>query len=176
MAFIIPADLTPFATIDAAKADAMIADAESMAILAAPCLPGLATAPDGETPEAGALRLAKLAAVKAILRGAILRWEDAGSGATQTNQEQIGPFGAQTAFTPARKSMFWPSEIEQLQGICSSGEKGSAYTLDTAPGSTSATSDLHTPWCSYRFGALYCSCGVDLAGYPMFEVLEGSDV
>lgn len=176
MAFITPADLAPFATIDAAKAAAMIADAESMAILTAPCLPGLLVVPEDETPEAEALRLAKLNAVKAILRGAILRWEDAGSGALQTQQEQTGPFGVQTTVAPqVRKSMFWPSELEQLQGICSSGEKGSAFTLDTAPGLSSGTASLHAPWCSYHFGATYCSCGVDLSGYPMFEVLEGND-
>jgi hypothetical protein len=166
MAFITPADLAPFATIDAAKAAAMIADAESMAILAAPCLPGLTTPPEGETPEAEVLRLAKLAAVKAILRGAILRWEDAGSGAVQTSQEQTGPFGVQQTIAPqARKSMFWPSEIESLQGICASGEKGKAYSLDTAPGGCSG----HLPWCSLMFGATYCSCGVDIAGEPIFE-------
>ena len=132
--FITPEDLEPFAIIAEAKAAAMIADAESMAILTAPCLPGLTTAPEGETPEAEALRLAKLNAVKAILRGAILRWDDAGSGAVQTAQEQMGPFGVQQTVTPqVRRSMFWPSEIEQLQGICSSGEKGKAFTLDTAP-------------------------------------------
>lgn len=32
-----------------------------------------------------------------------------------------------------------------------------------------ATSSLHLPWCAYYFGALYCSCGVDIAGYPIFE-------
>lgn len=163
--FITRADLDPFAVIAEAKADAMIADAESMAILTAPCLPGLTTAPEGETPEAEALRLAKLAAVKAILRGAILRWEDAGAGALQTQQEQIGPFGAQATVTPLRKSMFWPSEIEQLQGICASGEKGKAYSLDTAPGGCGP----HLPWCSLMLGATYCSCGVDIAGVPIFE-------
>src|SRR5688500_13409082 len=121
--FITRTDLEPFAVIAEARADAMIADAESMATLAAPCLPGLTTAPEGETPEAEAIRQAKLAAVKAILRGAILRWEDAGSGAVQTSQEQNGPWGVQQTITPqVRRSMFWPSEIEQLQGICSSGE------------------------------------------------------
>jgi hypothetical protein len=163
--FITRTDLEPFAVIAEARADAMIADAESMAILAAPCLPGLTTAPVDETPEAEVLRLAKLAAVKAILRGAILRWEDAGSGALQTQQEQIGPFGAQATVTPLRKSMFWPSEIESLQGICSSGEKGKAYSLDTAPGGASA----HLPWCALMFGATYCSCGADIAGVPIFE-------
>ena len=27
----------------------------------------------------------------------------------------------------------------------------------------------HLPWCSLAFGALYCSCGVDIAGHPIFE-------
>lgn len=164
--FITSTDLEPFAVIAEAKADAMIADAESMAILTAPCLPGLTAEPEGETPEAEALRLAKLAAVKAILRGAILRWEDAGSGALQTQQEQTGPFGVQTTVAPqVRKSMFWPSELEQLQGICSSGEKGSAFILDTAPSDLGA----HLPWCALVLGATYCSCGVDIAGVPIFE-------
>lgn len=28
----------------------------------------------------------------------------------------------------------------------------------------------HLPWCSLAFGALYCSCGTDIAGYPIFEL------
>ena len=31
------------------------------------------------------------------------------------------------------------------------------------------TSTCHLPWCSSYFGATYCSCGVDIAGYPIFE-------
>jgi hypothetical protein len=27
----------------------------------------------------------------------------------------------------------------------------------------------HLPWCSLNFGALYCSCGADIAGTPIFE-------
>lgn len=27
----------------------------------------------------------------------------------------------------------------------------------------------HLPWCALAFGALYCSCGVDIAGYPIYE-------
>ena len=29
--------------------------------------------------------------------------------------------------------------------------------------------NAHLPWCSINFGALYCSCGVDIAGSPIFE-------
>jgi hypothetical protein len=28
---------------------------------------------------------------------------------------------------------------------------------------------IHQPWCSLSFGANYCSCGADLAGYPIYE-------
>ncbi len=33
--------------------------------------------------------------------------------------------------------------------------------------------NLHLPWCSSMFGALYCSCGVDIAGEPIFELGGG---
>lgn len=29
----------------------------------------------------------------------------------------------------------------------------------------------HLPWCSLTLGAAYCSCGVDIAGYPIFETV-----
>ena len=31
----------------------------------------------------------------------------------------------------------------------------------------------HLPWCSLSMGALYCSCGTDIAGYPIYE-LDGA--
>ncbi|WP_074784749.1 hypothetical protein [Arthrobacter woluwensis] len=27
----------------------------------------------------------------------------------------------------------------------------------------------HLPWCSLNFGAMYCSCGTDIAGEPIYE-------
>lgn len=27
----------------------------------------------------------------------------------------------------------------------------------------------HRPWCNLNFGATYCSCGVDIAGVPIYE-------
>lgn len=155
MAFITPADLTPFADIDAAKAAAMIEDAEAMAILTAPCLADL----PADDP--------KRSAVKAILRGAILRWNDSGSGAFTQQQQTVGPFSLGQSFDTrqTRKAMFWPSEIEQLQGLCSSGEQGKAFAVDTVAGGVS-----HLPWCSLMFGANYCSCGVDIAGVPIYEL------
>lgn len=163
--FILPADLASFATIDPAKAADMIADAEAMAVLTAPCLPDLLVAPPGETPADAVRREAKLAALKAILRSAVLRWNEAGTGAVSTKQMTMGPFSESTAVDTRtqRRSLFWPSELTDLQRLCSSSES-KAFAVDTV-GSASA----HLPWCALAFGALYCSCGVDIAGYPIFE-------
>jgi hypothetical protein len=49
-----------------------------------------------------------------------------------------------------------------LLGLSSAG--GGAYSIDTSP-----TGGTHLPWCSLSMGALYCSCGVDIAGFPIYE-------
>ena len=43
-------------------------------------------------------------------------------------------------------------------------ETNGAFTIDML-----GISSAHLPWCSLAFGATYCSCGVDIAGYPIFE-------
>jgi hypothetical protein len=93
----------------------MIEDAEALAVLAAPCI----TAAD----------FTQQAAVKAILRGAILRWNDSGSGVLVS--ETTGPFGKTLDTRQERRTMFWPTEIVQLQNLCTSS-KGSAFTLSLA--------------------------------------------
>lgn len=40
-----------------------------------------------------------------------------------------------------------------------------AFALDMT-----GTFSAHLAWCSLYFGATYCSCGVDIAGHPIFEV------
>ena len=44
------------------------------------------------------------------------------------------------------------------------GSATGAFSVDTV-----GSGSLHAPWCSLTLGALYCSCGVDIAGYPIFE-------
>lgn len=39
-----------------------------------------------------------------------------------------------------------------------------AFAIDMVPAGS-----VHLPWCSLNFGANYCSCGVDIAGTPIFE-------
>jgi len=113
MAFLTVDDLTPFAPIDSAKAAAMIEDAEAMAVLAAPCI--------------SAADFTNSAAVKAILRGAVLRWNEAGTGALSA--QAAGPFSQTLDTRQERRGMFWPSEIVALQNLC---PRAGALTLSLA--------------------------------------------
>lgn len=101
---IAPGDLAAFADIDPVKAEAMIEDALADASRVAPCIS------DEDLPEE------KRAQFKSILRAAVLRWNEAGSGAFQ--QQTAGPFTATADSRQVRRGMFWPSEIEALQSIC----------------------------------------------------------
>lgn len=147
-----PEDLAPFAEIPQAKAEAMIADALAMAKLAAPCIADS----DFAHPDAAL----------AIIRGAILRWNDAGSGVRTQSSDTVGPFTfSESYLQPQRRALFWPSEIEQLKKLCADSSAGKAWGYDTASG----TSVMHAEICSLYFGADDCSCGAVLAGAPLWE-------
>ena len=134
--------------------DAMVAGANAKAARVAPCLSSNDPAPAED----------QVAEAKLILIGAVKRWVEAGSGALQS--QTAGPFGV-TVDTRQRGGFnLWPSEIEQLQAICKDINAGKAYAIDTAP----SLGGLHMPWCALNFGATYCSCGVDIAGEPIYEL------
>lgn len=142
-------DLAPFTQIESAKAEAMIADALGMAKLLAPCI----TEDDFAYPDAA----------KAVIRGAILRWNDAGTGAITT--KQAGPYQQVIDSNTRRNNLFWPSEITQLQTMCKTSSK--AFALDTAPTGRHG----HSIWCSIGLGGDSCSCGANLTNfeYPLWE-------
>lgn len=144
-----PADLKNFATIDAAKAADMCEDALGMAEIVAPCL-----FDEG---------FAKRRAAKAVLRGAILRWNEAGTGAAVSQQASI--YGQTIDTRQPRKAMFFPSEIDALQKLCRGDDDGGAYSIDTLPTQTIE----HAEICSIYFGG-GCSCGAILTqGLPLYE-------
>lgn len=146
-------DIAPFATIDEAKLDAMIADASALAVLAAPCLGDEASLTAGQK-----------AAATAVLRAVILRWNDSGSGAFQ--QQTAGSFSVSYNQT-SRGGALWPTDITQLQNICkaTADSAGGAFSVDTAP----AIDTVHADVCNLNFGASWCSCGADIAGQPIYE-------
>ena len=136
--YLTPADLAPFADIDAAKAAAMIEDAEAAATLAAPCITDPLFLEDD----------ALTAGVRSILRGAILRWEESGSGAV--TQQGAGPFQQSVDTRQVRRGMFWPSELSQLRELCSrfnnAGDR-KAFAIDTAPtGDTTGLENYPAYW------------------------------
>ena len=146
-----PVDLTPFVQMDATKAQAMIDDALALAARVAPCI----TEDSFEHVDAA----------RAILRGAIIRWHEAGSGALQA--QTVGPFGQTLDTRQQRRGMFWPSEIEMLQSLCSNGDSTTgAFAIDTLPTGMAQ----HAEICALRFGAVYCSCGAVLTmNFPLYE-------
>lgn len=149
---IAPSDLAPFAEIAEAKALAMIADALAMARLVAPCIDGSTFAyPD---------------AALAIIRGAILRWNEAGTGVKTSHSETVGPFGHSESYQqPVRRALFWPSEIDQLKKLCADSSSSKAWGYDTV----SDAGATHADVCSLNFGSTDCSCGAILAGVALWE-------
>lgn len=125
----------------------MIEDAVAMAARVAPCI----LSEDFEYPDAA----------KAIIRGAILRWNDAGTGAI--TQAGAGSFNQTIDTRQPRKSMFWPSELTDLQGLCNEKSQQAFSVTMATPAAI-----IHAPGCSLYLGALYCSCGADIAGEPIY--------
>lgn len=136
--------------------DMVLAGLNAKASRVAPCL--------ASSPTAGQLAEAKLALV-----GIAKRWSDAGSGAF--TQQTAGVFSVSSDTRQRAGYNLRPDEIEQLQEICKTGSSTGrmAFSVDTAP----SGAGRHLPWCNLMFGATYCSCGVDIAGYPIYE-LDGA--
>lgn len=99
-----PSDLAPFATIEESKAHALIEDALSRAARFAPCIRDITLSEDHSF------------AARGVIRDAVLRKNDAGTGAVQ--QQTAGPFGQTLDTREPRRALFWPSEIAELQAIC----------------------------------------------------------
>lgn len=141
--------------------DVMVAGANAKASRVAPCLVEALSAAEPTDEQTSALDEATL-----VLIGAVKRWTDASSGAFQS--QQAGPFGVTLDTRQKTGWNLWPSEIESLQDICralSDEQTGGAFAIDTSP-----TGSVHLPWCSLELGAAYCSCGADIAGYPIYEL------
>ncbi|OZF05244.1 hypothetical protein CH302_01065 [Rhodococcus sp. 15-2388-1-1a] len=113
-------DIRPFVqNLDEAKAELMIADviAAASAPKVAPCIV------DEE--------FLYPAQAKAILRSAVLRWNDSGTGAV--TQMSAGPFQGTIDNRTERKRLLWPSEIADLRELCGLTKTGRAFTIDTTP-------------------------------------------
>lgn len=169
MATIIDVDDLPVALRSADMIEIMVDGANARASRVAPCLTWTGTPTEEPAPTADQLAEAKL-----VLVGAVRRWAEAGAGSLQS--QTAGPFGVTVDTRQRTGYNLWPSEIEALQEICSSGSDESSGAFSITP---TASTSPHMPWCALAFGALYCSCGADLTNYeyPLYEggVLTGDE-
>lgn len=55
--------------------------------------------------------------------------------------------------------------LDEWWELLSPTEHRGAFTIDTAP----CTASMHLPWCNVMWRHDDCSCGVDIAGLPIFE-------
>lgn len=146
--FVTIEDVAPFlgAGQDPVKVQVVIDDTEAIARLEAPCIASIIAGTED------------FAAIKAIVRSAVVRWVESGNGVWQA--QSAGPFSIQTDTRQPRKAVFTDSELGQLQRICervSGGGASRAYVIDTAPGARG-----HYPWCSSLYNAPGgpCDCGL----------------
>lgn len=108
-----------------AKLAELVGDALASAEIVAPCLAD----PDFQLHRAA----------KAILREAVLRRLDAGTGAVVTRSEGTGPFSkSETVDNRSRRSILQPSDIADLQNLCRSVSgaprpRGGAVNMDPTP-------------------------------------------
>lgn len=120
---LIVTDLTPFADIEPVKAQAMIDSAMARAARVAPCIRDATLGDDNA------------AAAMSVIRDAILRKNEAGSGALQA--QQAGPFGQTFDNRQPYRVLFWESEIKELQAICRDhaglAPRRGAFSVDLAP-------------------------------------------
>lgn len=57
--------------------------------------------------------------------------------------------------------------LDEWWDLLSPAAASGAFVVDTVGAGGLVAG--HLPWCSLAFGAAYCSCGMDIAGYPIFE-------
>lgn len=95
--------------------------------------------------------------VCAMVKRAMLASTDQGVAASI--QQTAGPYSQSTTFANPTGDLYLTSGERRML----KGSPQQAFTV-----SMSSPSTNHAPWCSLDFGALYCSCGADIAGFPIY--------
>lgn len=133
--------------IPTAQAEILIKDGLALARKAAPCI---------DDPE---FRFADAAA--AIIRGAILRWAESGAGGLTQKQTTAGPFSQNFSFDnrQSRRSLFFPSEITELQDLCKASNTDGAFGIDTIVARSSRCARDYEG-CPYLMGSINSPCQV----------------
>lgn len=95
--------------------------------------------------------------------------EQSGAGivpGVQQAGQTAGIFSQQTTFIAGSSNgspWLTRADMADLDNVTGANK---AFAVDTAPSNL----ELHADTCALRFGGTYCSCGVDIAGYPIYGV------
>lgn len=141
-------------------ATALIAGTWARALKIAPCLADMEWTDDDTEPGWANTQL-----VKDILRDAILRRDEAGTGVVGSRVS--GDYQETLKYSGG---LFRPSEIADLQQLCSDYKSsGRATTHLTIP--EESVYVQHADWCSINFGGTLCDCGAELTqdGLPLWH-------
>lgn len=147
----------PLTIAEQARATVLLEDASAMLRVEMPTIDARLAA----TPPTLDLQIPKIIVCKMVKRAMQAGDEGAGVGSLQ---QTAGPFSQSTTFSNPMGDLYLTKAERKMLGAGGTA----AFSIDTRAG----LCGTHLPWCSSMFGALYCSCGVDIAGYPIFEVGE----
>lgn len=100
--------------------------------------------------------------VCAVVKRAMFADESDMAG-VQSYQQGAGPYQSNIQLANPHGDFYLTRAERKALG----GGKGRAYTVQLIGGNSDLSE--HLPWCSLRMLAGYCSCGVDIAGEPIFE-------
>jgi hypothetical protein len=101
------------------------------------------------------------AKVDYVVRQAVVAQVQRPDDATQVT-ESVDDASVSRTYRSSKGRVTIVDEWWTLLGL--TAPSGGAFSIDTLDADS-----MHLPWCSLNFGANYCSCGVDIAGTPVFE-------
>lgn len=150
MALVIPVDdVMAFSPdLDRELVQILLRDGLAMARMIAPCI---------DEPDFAFADVAS-----AIIRSAVLRWAESGSGAVQSESQSAGPFSQSVTFDTrqTRRSLFYPSERAELEKLCRQNAQG-VYAVDAVPVDSGVCPRYgEQAFCPYMLGSTSSPCEV----------------
>lgn len=101
------------------------------------------------------------AKIEYVVREAVVAQVKRPDDATQVTISIVDEGSSQKTYRSAKGRVTILDEWWTLLGLT---EPSGAFAVDMLGFDT-----VHLPWCALSLGANYCSCGADIAGYPIFE-------
>lgn len=148
----------PLNSDEQARAEVLLGDAAVRIRVACPGIDAKITATAPAVPELDP-DVPKIISCEMVKRAMLSPVDQAPMSQTQ---ETVGPFSRGGTYVNPTGDLYLTKAEKQMLGC--GGQQ--AFTI----GMNSRTGIVHAPWCSLAFGATYCSCGADIARFPIYEV------